>query len=169
MIHLTWFNSRMTRKSASSCFTYLLYYYWRLWLFRISLLLPTEVMHKLFNRCLRIQTEHFCTWLFASAAHMCATTNWPLKWHTETWEARRYMGTKTINKKSKKWVDMHGLLLASRPLAALKRYTHFILTTYLITSTGYIKEPGRESRSSSTALRSTINLIILRIKQGSTR
>lgn len=68
---------------------------------------------------------------------------------------------------------MHGLLLASRPLAALKRYTHLILTTYLITSTGYIKEPVRESRPSSTlpstALRSTIDLILLRIKQGSTR
>lgn len=148
---------------------------------RISLLLPTEVLHKAFNRCLRIQTEHFSTCLFASAAplcpHMCATTNWPLKWHTETWEARQYMETKTINKKSqkksKKWFDMHGLLLASRPPAALKCDAHFISTTYLITSTSYIKEPVRESRPSSTlpsiTLLSTTDLIILRLKQGSTR
>lgn len=83
------------------------------------------------------------------------------------------MGTKTINKKSQKWFDMHGLLLASRPPAALKHDAHFILTTYLITITGYMKEPVRKSRPSSTlpsaALPSTIDLIILRLKQGSTR
>lgn len=89
----------------------------------------------------------------------------------KTWEQKQF--TKKAMKKSKKCFDMHGLLLAPRPPAALKRDAHFILTTYLITSTGYIKEPVRESRPSSTlpstVLPSTIDLIILRLNQRSTR